>query len=511
MTRIRKAATATVVNQAFLWTSLVLSLVTVPLYLGWLGNERYGLYLTGVAFSSFLMFSDAGVNWASILLIGQANGREDRSGIATIVRVSFPLAVASSLVVAGAIAAALFVLGQTNDWISLVPRHPELPGLLLAIGASVVVLLLVSPFYNLLIGLQEASLAGIYQGSGRLFGTLASIAIASTGASLGWVYTGGLVGAALAGTGAAIHAARRHPWAFVKGPFFDREAVGVQLRTGMKSLVMQSGMVLWGTSAVFAISLGAGPQFVPAFSVPMTILNAPLGVIHAFSASLQPAYGEAIGRGEKQWIAGTVGQILRRSMLLIGLIGCGFILLAQPFIDWWTAGKLPVSGAMLGSVLAIAIVNTVLTVLRYAVTGINRHRTAALADLLSGVLAIGFGIAVVSMIGPEAIGVAVAGAAVLTTGWILPRELSSALGHVKLGVGVGFWSRMILVTILVTGVGSYCLSIFSESQGLVLILPAFVGIIAVYAVLVATVLPGDWALIREFATAAVGKLKRSNP
>ena len=117
MTRLRKAAKAALVNQAFGWISLLLSLVTVPLYLSWLGPERYGLFLTGVAFSSFLMFSDAGVNWASILLIGQANGRGDKAGIATIVRTSFPLAFASSLLVA------IIILG---GWIVHVDGHEAL-------------------------------------------------------------------------------------------------------------------------------------------------------------------------------------------------------------------------------------------------------------------------------------------------------------------------------------------------------------------------------------------------
>ena len=57
------------VAQAFNWTGLLLSLVTIPLYLQWLGQERYGLLLTGLAFASYLMFSDAGLTWGSMLLI----------------------------------------------------------------------------------------------------------------------------------------------------------------------------------------------------------------------------------------------------------------------------------------------------------------------------------------------------------------------------------------------------------------------------------------------------------
>jgi O-antigen/teichoic acid export membrane protein len=493
MTRIRKAAKAAMVNQAFAWTSLILSLFTVPLYLSWLGPERYGLLLTGVAFSSFLMFSDAGVNWASILLIAQASGREDKWGIASIVRTSFPLALGSSLLVVIVVTGGWFALRDTETF-AFLPQHPEVPGLLVSIGASVVSMLVLSPFYNLLTGLQEVSLSGIYQGTGRIIGVFASIAIASTEASLGWIYSGGVIGSVLAGIAAAIHAAKRHPWAFTAGPFWDRAAMRQQLRTGLKSLVMQSGMVLWGTAAVFAISFGAGPQFVPAFSVPMTILNAPLGFLTSFSSSLQPAYGEAIGRGEKRWIAETVGRILRRSLLLLGILASGFILLADPFIQWWTGGELQPPPGMLWSVLAIGSVTTILGALRFALTGINRHRTAALADLLAGLLALGFGTLVVIRLGPNWVGLAVAGAALLTSGWILPRELIRALDGERPRVGARFWFRVVSVTALTLLTGWLYLNLFQTLNGPFPIMTAIVIIIGVFTLL------ATWMLREEFSS-----------
>ena len=508
MTRIRKAARAAVVNQAFAWASLIFSLVTVPLYLSWLGAERYGLYLTGVAFSNFLMFSDAGVNWASILLIGQASGREDRAAIATIVRTSFPLAIASSLIVTIIIVTGWFVLNSPGPLFSFLPRHPEIPGLMLAIGASVLGMLILSPFYNLLTGLQEAALAGAYQGTGRLIGVLASILIASTGASLGWVYSGGVIGAVLAGLAAALHTIKRHPWAFTAGPFFNRTAMRQQLRTGLKSLVMQSGMVLWGTSAVFAISFGAGAQFVPAFSVPMTILNAPLGFLTSFSASLQPAYGEAMGRGEKHWIAETVSQLMKRSILFLGLLASGFIHLATPFIEWWTGSKLHVSTGMLGSVLAIASVATILSILRFAVTGINRHRTAALAELLSGVLALGFGFLAVTNLGPNWIGLGVAGAALITTGWILPRELVHALDGENARVGLGYLMRTAFITAVAMLAGWTFLTLFPSLDGLFLIFPAVVVIVGVFSLVAALVVPRDYGALREMLTSAINRTRK---
>lgn len=449
MSRLRKAAKATVATQLFNSAGLLLSLVTVPLYLVWLGQERYGLLLTGLAFSSYLQFSDAGINWASMLLMAQANGRGDRTGIAAILRTSFPLAACSAIIVI-VVVSGIYVALSNRVGLSWIPAHSEFPGLLIAIGISVVVSLGTSPFYNVFVALQETHLAAIYQGSGRIFGTVASVAIASTGAPLGWVFSGNVACAFVIGLVASIHCNRRHPWAFQRGPFWDRAQVLQQLRTGAKSLVMQIGAVLSGSAPVFAISFAAGPQFVPYYSIPLTLLHAPCGVLSSFSTSLQGGYGEAMGKGETQWVAETVRQVLRQVLVILCLLGCGFLLLAGPFIHLWTGGKIELSSAMSIGVLALAGIGTILTIFRYALTGINRHRVTSLSDLVGGLLSMGIAVIVVRSYGYEWGALAVAGVALVNSGWLLPHELKRALGATELWPPMGFWIRWFIV-----GIGTF--------------------------------------------------------
>jgi O-antigen/teichoic acid export membrane protein len=502
LTRLRKAARATVFVQIFNWAGLLLSLITVPLYLAWLGDERYGLLLTGLAFAGYLMFSDAGLSWASMLLIAQASGRSDPQAVAAIVRTSFPLAAISSLLVAGAVGAAYFAIGS-GIGVAWLPVHPEFPGLLLAIGGSVIVTLTTSPFYNLLIGLQDAHLAALYQGGTRILGTLSAVAIASTGSPLGLVYSGNIAAAILMGLLAANHCRIRHRSAFQRGPLWEINQVRQQLRTGAKSFVMQIGIVLSGTAPVLAISIGAGAQFVPLYSIPYTLITAPLSILATFSATLQPAFGEAIGQGEYRWIAGTVSMVLKRTILLLGLIMSGFVLLAEPFITWWTAGKLLVSDEMVISVLAIASLSAILTVFRYALTGINRHRTAALADLLAGILALGLGLLVVTRFGPGWIGLAIVGTALATTAWILPRELFRSLNGERAIVGFGFWFRISFAAASALLAGWVSLRFLPFPDGLLLILPAAGVITVTFAALASLLVPGEFRSVKETIIASV--------
>jgi len=204
---------------------------------------------------------------------------------------------------------------------------------------------------------------------------------------------------------------------------------------------MQMGIVLSGSAPVFAISFAAGPQFVPLYSIPMSLLSAPMGILTSFSASLQAGYGEAMGRGEKTWVAKTVRKILRQLILVTGLLGVGFLLLGSPFVTLWTAGKIEIPAAMIASVLAIAVTGALLATLRYALTGINRHREAAVADLIAGTLAMVAGFFAVRTFGYLAIGTTITGVAVLTTGWLFPRELHRALGTTRVLPDLAFWGR----------------------------------------------------------------------
>lgn len=452
MNRIRQAAKATLVAQCFNWTSLLLSLVTVPLYLSWLGEERYGLLLTGIALAGYLMFSDAGITWASMLLIAEANGRDDRAGIASIFRTSFSFAILSSLLVVLAVAL-LAVLFEKYAGVSWLPHHPEFPGLLVAIGGSVVATLVFSPFYNLFIGLQETHIAAVYQGIGRLIAILFIVLLAANGASLGWIYCGNIGGVLIVGILAAIHCRRRHSWAFQRGAFWESEQVGRQFRTGTSSLLMQSGTVFLATAPVLATSIGAGPHLVPYLAIPLTLLNAPLGILSNFSASLQAGYGEAMGRGESEWVAGTVNLILRQAFTILGWLGCGWLLLASEFIDLWTKGGIQLSPAMVTNAYIIAGSGAILTTMRFALTGINRHRRAAMGEFVGGLLALAAGILVVRYLGFAWLGLAMLAAVLLVTGWLFPLELKRALGGIGTRPNARFWLSLGLTTMLSFGAG----------------------------------------------------------
>jgi hypothetical protein len=95
----------------------------------------------------------------------------------------------------------------------------------------------------------------------------------------------------------------------------------------------------------------------------------------------------------------------------------------------------------------------VITTMRYALTGINRHGRAALGECLGGLFALAGGIVVVRYFGFAWVGPAIFLSVLLVTGWLYPRELKRALGGGAVFPARGFWIALLATTSLASGAG----------------------------------------------------------
>lgn len=449
--RLKRAFAATVVTQAFNIAAMLLALVSVPLYLKWLGEERYGLLLTGLAFGGFLMFADAGLSWSSMLLISQARGRKDEGEVACIVRASIVLAASSCLIVL-LVVSTIYGLLKTGYTLGVFPTHPEFPDLFLVVGISTVASLGFSAFYNVFIGFQEAHIAAMYQGGGRLAATFASLAAAAAGASVGVVLLAGVSCAVAFGIAATLHCVRRNRSAFSPGAWWQPVQFRVQLLTGMKSLVMQMGSVIIGSAPIITLSR-AGAALVPTYTIPLTLLNTPLGIVQSLNANMQAAYGEAIGANDREWISSTVKVILKQTLILLCFLIAGFTTVSRPLVELWTGGRILVSEAMQWSVVGIAACLSINSIFRFALSGMNRHRFTGVSEIAFGVLALGVCSVAIKSLGVGYIGLGVVFAYLATAGWVLPRELSRELGNIKLFPDAIFIGKLLLCTVVAVTFG----------------------------------------------------------
>ena len=425
--RTIRALRSTAVVSGMGYAAQGISLFAIPLFLKTVGAEGYGLMVTVMAFMGYLNFADAGLSWGSMILIAQAHGRNDRNGIAHIVRHSAVLAVGSGVVVL--LAVGVIVLLASHGWrLPMFSGHPEADRLVLIAGVQLVLTLQFSVTYNIFIGLQEVYWAGIYQGLGRILGLSGAMAAAWWTHDVSAMMLGQLVFTVLFGLAAALHAWRRHPWAFQTGHWMDWAQYEMQLRSGAKSLLLQIGRTFGGTAPTLGISTVLGPAFVPFYTVPCTLLSLFFTPINTWNANLQSAYGEAWASGDNAWVRGTFRRSLERALLLGALGVVLFLLLGDGFVQWWTHARLNVGPATAVSVSLVVMTSAWLAAGQYLLAGLNRHRQAALAELGNGLLAVLFVMLALRLWGLGGVGGGVVLAAAVTSGWLLRREIHRQIG-----------------------------------------------------------------------------------
>jgi O-antigen/teichoic acid export membrane protein len=428
MSRYRRAFWATVVEAGFGYAAQALSLFSVPLFLGTLGRESYGLMVTVMALTGYLNFADAGLSWGSMILIAHAHGRQDRALIAHIVRHSVVLAAGSGLVALLALAG---ILGASAlGWrLPMFAQHPEANPLILITGLQLILALQFSVFYNVFKGLQENYWSSFYQGLGRLMGLGGAMLAAWLTRSVEAVMIVQLCFLALTGIAASIHAWNRHRWAFSRGPWFDYEQYRAQMRIGGKNFLIQVGQTLANTAPTFGISSILGMSFVPFYTVPITLLSLFFTPIYSWSDSMQNAYGEAFSSGALDWTRNAFRLTVERVLVVAGFGVAVFLTFGNTFIQFWTHGRLWIVSWMALSVSAIIVANALVKAAEFLLIGLNRHRLAAIAEMANGLLAMILVPLSLRWLGLGAVGVGVIGAVLATSAWVLYREIRMRLGR----------------------------------------------------------------------------------
>jgi O-antigen/teichoic acid export membrane protein len=425
--RSSRAFKTTVVVSVLGYSAQALSLVAIPLFLKTVGAEGYGMMVTVMALMGYLGFADPGLTWGAMILIAQAHGRGGKAEIAHVVRHSAVLALGSGLVVVLALGAIL-AASRVGWRLPMFAGHPEADLLILIAGVQLALSLQFSVVYNLFQGLQEGYWAGVYAGVGRILGLAGAMAAAWFMRSVAAIMLVQFGFTVLSGVAAAVHARSLHPWAFSAGPWKDRAQFSAQLRIGAKNFLLQVGRTLGGSAPTLAISSILGPAQVPFYTVPSTLLTMFYTPINSWNSNMQSAYGEAWESGDKAWVRGAFRTALERALLLGGLGVALFLALGNRFIVLWTHGRLSLEPATALSISGIVTVGALIAAAQFLLTGLNRHRTAAIAEIANGVATLILVSLFLHLWGLGAVGIGVVASALGTSGWVLRREVASRLG-----------------------------------------------------------------------------------
>lgn len=324
--------------------ALLVGFLSVPLTIGYLGVERYGVWVTISTVMTWLMIADFGVgnSLTNLVSAAYASGRTE----------SARAHITAGVVVLSAIALAIGIVGLAAwPWIDLPSRMQlQTPDARVeadrAFVAALAVFLLGFPLsvvQKILGAYQQGGLANIWLGIGNLASLIGLVLAAAGQASLAWLVVAFSGSQLLVTLVSAI-------WLFwyhrpELRPSLKALDIGAVRRLGgiggMFFVIQIAGALIFQTDNII-IASQAGASAVTPYSVAWRLFSY-CGIFHLLTVnSLWPAFAEAFARDDQQWVRRAFHWNLRVNLLITVALGLPLVLFGQQFIAWWAGpGAVP--------------------------------------------------------------------------------------------------------------------------------------------------------------------------
>ncbi len=321
-------------------------LVSVPLAIGYLGTERYGLWMAISSVLGVLNFADLGMGNGLLNAVSAADGKSDRQMLVESVSSAFFMLAA----IAACVLAATFLLNPILPWKAIFNvRTPlaaaEAAPAVLVFAVCVALNLPLGTVDKVQMGFQEGFVNNLWQSVSALLGLGCVIAGIRLKCGLP------LLVAALAGAPTLARAANWvfqfvviRPWLRPSLLSFHRTRAASLTRTGVLFFAFSLLIIVGYGSDSIIIAHFLGAPAVATYAVVQKLFSS-TAVSDYLIAPLWPAFGEAIARRDFGWIRHTIRRSLSFNFALTAAISIPLVIFGRPLIAWWTVSKIlaPVS------------------------------------------------------------------------------------------------------------------------------------------------------------------------
>jgi O-antigen/teichoic acid export membrane protein len=385
-------------------------LVSVPLTVGYLGRERYGVWVTISSMLTWLAISDIGFGGnAMINALAEANGRDDHDSARELVSTGF-----FSLTVLAALLTAIFAISfpfvswpsvfnySSSD--SLAHRELEQAVILAFLGFALVFPGgVVTAIFH---GYQEGYLANCWAIVGQALSLACLVLVSRTRSGLPLLvlaYGGVRVLTTAASAGSLFW---RRPWLIPSLGSISARGFRRLIGLGGKYLIVQLSSLGMFQSQPMIITQLLGPSQVGIFSVTQRLVSLPSMLIASANNSLFPAYGEARARGDWGWIRRTFRWSLIASTLFALCTMGPVVLVARPLIRIWAGADLVPSIPLVLLMAVYVFLAAVITPMSIMLAGLERVGAQALLGMINATLTVVLGIVLVPYWGLPGMGFA---------------------------------------------------------------------------------------------------------
>ena len=401
----------------------MISAVSLPLTVRYLGPQQYGIWVTISSIVVMLSVMDLGISSSLTNRISQAYARGDRAEAQRY----YATACWTSTIVGLALGLAAWVAWPHVRWTGLFKlTDPALARQVSACVAIALVFFIVSLPLNLvnrvLSGYQQTQITNYFNLMSSLLGLVAILVAIRLHVSLVMLlvmYSGSLLMGTLV-LNVWVNFWDR-PWLLPRPSAVDRTVIRNLLGDGSGFLIIQIAWLISFNADNLVISHYMGAADVVPYSVTWKLVGYAAVLQASIFPSLWPAYAEAYERGDYQWVRRTFWNAVRFAMGTVTAAALGLIVFGRSIIHWYVGAAAVPSQMLLVTICLWTVMSTAMDLQACFLAAINRVKLQGVLSVVSAGLNLWLSIVLVKRIGSLGVvlGTIIAYAAVL----VVPQTL----------------------------------------------------------------------------------------
>jgi O-antigen/teichoic acid export membrane protein len=406
--------------------SVLVQLAMVPLMLSYLGDSRYGLWLTLQAVIGFGGFADLGIGNGAMNAISAANAKNDFDRVARIV--ASALAMLTALAIAGLIVVTVamrYVIPGAAGLAGTVELSADAAGGIAVFAAYFALSLPLGFIERVNAAHQEGAITNASRSIVALITLLTTVGATLLHGSFAMLCIATLAPQLLVWASVWFVEFRRRPSLVPRFGMMDVDLAKGLLGVGVLFLGIQVLAAFVFSMDTLLISWINGFESVAAYGVQSRVFSL-LGTVIAMALTpLWPAYADAVAHGDHDWVRNTLRRSIVGSAALATPLSLIVAFALPTVLQVWTSGRIQTTPLLAYGLAAATISQSICAALAMFWNGTSSIRLQFLMGLALVAASLPVKIFILKQYGMEPIGAVTAlltVAVVLIPAWFLVRK-----------------------------------------------------------------------------------------
>lgn len=341
--------------------SLVAPFLVMPELLGYIGESRFGVWMTLVSLTSMAAFVDFGIGNGLLTQLSRSYGAQNHCQMRSIIASAYGMLGMIGAILLAIIVGLVFV---TESWMvgsSVVPLSNENRQIIWVVLTAFAIGIPVSAIHRILLALQQNIYTNILHAVGSAFSVIGCIAVIRMG-SEPWlavaVYAFSPIVCTIIGTGLF----------FIKNHELRLSYVDWSLRRAGDLLALGSSFFI--LSVVISIALNIdnllissilGPAAVTEYAIPAKLASLLGLMMTTLFLPLWAANGEALQRKDFNWIKKSTKKMMISGGIAVGLAGLFLTVMGETIVRLWMSREFDGSTMIIAMFSLFYLLNSIVS------------------------------------------------------------------------------------------------------------------------------------------------------